>query len=139
MSALALLVSAWAPAQADDEATRKDLRLLRGTWVPVGLATADGQKPLTATRVEKVVIAGDKWVMHEQGRRYEYSFTVDPTARPKAMEMTGTFDGQASRSLCIYEVTADRLRFANGAGQRPAGFDKLPPGGVLFEFRRARD
>ena len=139
VSALVLLTLAWLPVRAQDDATKKDLQSLEGTWVPTAVATDEGPKPLNSTKVEKIVIKGTKWVMHEQGKQYEYSFTIDPATRPKAMDISGTFNGQTTRSLCIYEVTADRLKFANGGNKRPSTFEKLPPGGVRFIYKRTKD
>src|SRR5688572_8034297 len=122
MSALVLLTLAWLPSGAQDEAAKKDLQSLEGTWIPTALATDEGPKPLTSTKVEKIVIKGTKWVMHEQGKQYEYSFTIDPATKPKAMDKSGTFNGQATQSLCVYEVTADTLKVANGGNERPSSF-----------------
>jgi uncharacterized protein (TIGR03067 family) len=138
ISALVLLTTTCLPLRAQDDAARKDLQSLEGTWIPTALATAEGPKPLNSTKVEKIVIKGMKWVMHEQGKQFEYSFTIDPATKPKAMDSTGTFNGQTTKSLCVYEVNGDTLRFANGGSERPSSFDRLPPGGVLFIFKRAK-
>lgn len=116
---------------------KKELDKLEGTWIPTALFLHDGPRPLTDTKVEKIVINGQKWVMYEQGKQHEYSFTIDPSKNPKQMDSTGAFKVPV-KSLAIYEVTQDALKFANGREERPSSFDKLPVGGVMFVYKRAK-
>lgn len=136
--AVLFLCLAGATRAGDDAANAKELEKLEGTWVPIALATAEGPKNLNETKMEKIVIKGNKQFMHEQGKVYEYSFTIDPTKKPKEKDTTFTHLGKTTMSLHIYDLQGNTLKIANGGDTRPTSFDKLPKGGVMFVYRRAK-
>src|SRR5207244_1538110 len=81
----AVLATAAAPPQPD-EAARERLRL-QGTWEMAALEVngeAVPAKKLAGTTLE---ITGDKYVTKVKGTAREVTFTLDPAAEPKAIDM----------------------------------------------------
>jgi uncharacterized protein (TIGR03067 family) len=130
---------------AKEEAVAKDLQALKGTWklssremdgkkfseeeIKNVIATIDGSGTFSCRRGDKVVDAG--------------SVKLDPTTKPKAMEVTfteGEHKGQTA--LGIYEIEGDTFRacVARPGDGRPAEFSaKAGSGRCLGVFQRAKE
>lgn len=121
------------PASVREDAARRDRDRLQGTWDFV-----------SGGREARLVIDGGHFqVRFKQNDVYRGTFTLDPTRRPKAMDMTVT-EGPAERlgktALCIYQIDGDHLIWCPsppGSGERLRAF---PPegdcGNLCIIFRR---
>jgi uncharacterized protein (TIGR03067 family) len=111
-----------------------DSKHIQGTWLPTK-ATLGGVEMtndfLNATVLTmdngnyKVVVAGQPDYGH---------YTIDPTAKPKTIDVLGTEGPNAGKKIpAIYELHRNTLRicYGLGGGPRPAEF-KSAPGSQTF-------
>jgi uncharacterized protein (TIGR03067 family) len=106
------------PQAVREDVARRDRERLQGTWNFVS-----GRRPA------QLLVAGDHFtVRFHSGDLYLGTFTLDPTTRPKAMDMTVTEGPERHRgktALCIYEIDGDHLIWCPGnpgSGERLKAF-----------------
>src|SRR4051812_1813 len=84
--------------------TRRDMDALQGKWDFVA-----GRWP------SQLSFVGDHFtVRFQNGDTYHGTYTLDPTRRPKAIDMTVTDGPEAHEgliALCLYELDGDQLRW----------------------------
>jgi uncharacterized protein (TIGR03067 family) len=123
------------PSAVREDAARRDRVRLQGTW-----------NYLSGSREARLLIRDDQFtVRFKQGEVYHGTFTLDPTRRPKAMDMTvtdGPEDRRGKTALCIYQIDGDHLIWCPsppGSGERLRAF---PPegdcGNLCIIFRREK-
>ena len=121
--------------RAREEAARRDRERLQGTWTFV-----------SGKREAQLLISGDHFTMRfRNGDIYVGTFTLDPTSRPRAMDMLiqdGPEPHRGKTSLAIYQFDGHHLIWAPaepGKGERGRAF---PPGDdrerLCVIFRRQR-
>jgi uncharacterized protein (TIGR03067 family) len=121
--------------QAREAAIEKDKRRLEGTWNFV-----------SGIRQAQMLIAGDHFtVKFANGDIYLGTYTLDPMAKPKMMDMTiheGPVKHRGKTSLVIYQLDGDHLIWCPaepGTGNRLSAF---PPDSDLHHlciiFRREK-
>ena len=92
-----------------------DLDLLQGSWTTVG-----------DKREARLLIAGDRFAFEFRGGDiYIGTFTLDPHAEPKRMDMRieeGPVSHKGCLALCIYEFDDGRLRWCPA---RPGDWRRL--------------
>jgi len=131
IAALSLLLLAGAP---QDQA-KKDLQRLQGTWIMVALEVDGklvGEDKLKDTTL---VIKGNKYITRVREREIETTFTLDPSKKPKAIDMVFA-DGDKKDKVIkgLYEIDGDTLRICRGLspeGDRPAQFGTWPDTGIF--------
>ncbi len=130
--AVGLLMAADAP---QEEAAKKDLEKLQGTWSLVS-AMQDG-KALPADKVKRttIVFKEDTFLFPgeaEQATSKDGTIKVDPTKKPKQMDATST---KGEVMLGIYEIEGDRYKvcFAPSGKERPAEFASKPGSGYILQ------
>jgi uncharacterized protein (TIGR03067 family) len=110
-----------------DEAVKKELQQLDGTWVVTSL-TIRGQNVAQIADANLKLILKDGRFTVKAGDKVlgEGTFKIDPSRKPKTMEQTSTTgEGKGKTSLGIYEIDGDTLRSCfNAAGKdtRPTEF-----------------
>ena len=137
-----LTASLLAPADAKDEAVKKDMKQLQGTWSLVSLERDGVAAPLAKEAVR--VITDDKYVMTlKPGVTIEGTFTIDPGAKPKGMETTPSSGPYKDKALLgIYEIDGDTLKicYALPAKPRPTEFtSKEGSGWILSVHKRVKE
>ena len=107
--------------EARDTAIQRDKERLQGSWNFV-----------SGIREAQMLIAGDHFtVKFRNGDLYFGVFTLDPTAKPKMMDMTiheGPYKHRGKTSLVIYELDGDHLIWCPaepGTGNRRSAFPPL--------------
>ena len=133
------------PALAQDEATKKELAALAGTW-RVTAIEANGQRR-TGTALPNMVVKveGDRYRQEAAGQLIESgTLKLDPTAKPKTIDMTvqsGMAKGKVQRG--IYRLEGDTwIVCAPEAGvkERPTEFtSKGGKGWMVFELKRVKE
>lgn len=121
-------------SHADDK-SEGDKPKIAGTWTFVS-ATLDGQ-PLSSTRADKITFKGDSVSVRSRDRIHSGTFTLNPEANPKAIEMKlGEFVSTIQEA--IYHLDGDELTlgYPNGAGPRPTTFSGK--GAIVFALKRDR-
>jgi uncharacterized protein (TIGR03067 family) len=123
--------------RAREEAARRDRDRLQGVWGFV-----------SGRREAELIVCGDHFTMRfRHGDIYVGTYTVDPTSRPRAMDLFIQEGPEAYRgmtALAIYEFDGDHLIWCPsepGRGQRHPAF---PPEGdtehlcIIFKRQKAR-
>jgi uncharacterized protein (TIGR03067 family) len=105
---------------AQDDAAKKDMKLLEGTWT-VESATKDG-KDFDRIKNDKLVFAGNKLTVKMKDRDENATYTIDPSKKPKTIDIST--EGKMERVEGIYEVKGDSLKicFGEPGTQRPDAF-----------------
>jgi uncharacterized protein (TIGR03067 family) len=138
--AAALLVA----ADAKDDAVKKDKEALQGTWKPVareknGKLESEKDPELAKTRF---VFKGDKLIEQEGKNEDEYTFTIDPTQKPKAIDLSLKVRDEVLINKGIYELDGDTLRIClatNPDASRPTKFEtKQGSKTVMGTFKREK-
>lgn len=140
---LGLLLAADEPK---DEASKKDLQQLQGTWLLVS-AERDGKK-VSEDDVKNVtlVVSGNKFKFlkgAEVGTASEGTFKVDATKKPKTTESTADAGpDKGKKFLGIYEIESADLHkvcFAPPGKDRPTEFaSKAGSGNILQVWKREK-
>ena len=118
-----------------EDAAKKDLDKLQGTWVMAELEI-DG-KPVPEDKIKgtTLTIKGDKYITKVKDKEHEVTIKLDPTQNPKTMDMYFPDGTEAPKlSKGIYEVDGDRFKLCRHqmAGQdRPVQFGTWPDTGLF--------
>ncbi len=138
---VSLLLVAAAPK---DDAAKKDLEALQGTWT-AAVVERNGQKaPEEVLNNFKVVFHGDKMIINPDSDNRTSTFKLDPSKKPKWMDNTPEQGPAKGKSLpAIYELDGDTLRIcfdnAGVSDKRPSEFKTTPGSGLaLFVLKREK-
>jgi RNA polymerase sigma factor (sigma-70 family) len=117
------------------ETAKAELTKLQGTWILVGGAykgkedpEEDIKKVLEGNSWQKLVIADANftWGSIIDEEAMKGTLTIDPAARPKALDLTFTRDGKTVTAKCIYQLEGDKLKLSYGEADRPTEFKTKP-------------
>jgi len=118
--AACLLCIAMANGQ-DDEATKKEMKVLEGTW----LATSGEQNGMATDKFngDKLIIGEGKFtVYHEVNAVIKAKLKVDAGKKPKTIDVTISEGNESGKTaLGIYELSGDVLKFCF---EKPGGTDR---------------
>jgi uncharacterized protein (TIGR03067 family) len=122
---------AFAACAADNSA---DIKALQGSWQPVQAEL--GGKPMPDEVLKTIVlkIDGNDWLVTVAGSPDQGTWTLDSSAKPKSMTITGVKGPNAGKTFpCIYELKADTLRvcYDLSGAKRPTEF-KTAAGTQLY-------
>jgi uncharacterized protein (TIGR03067 family) len=135
---LAMGVTACPSLVADD--SEPDLAGLQGTWEIVE-ASVNGKPQTDEARKAgfKIICEGRKMTLHtvDAGGRV-HSFTLDPSKKPKAIDIDVTVDGTTKGRmlfLAIYDLGQDELKLCmpiQSTEKRPTAFCEDDSQGLIF-------
>lgn len=144
LGALVILTSISAIASADEDAIKNDRKLLEGTWRIISLE-ANGNKSKDEDAKKFTVVNGSdgKWSLRSEGNEIiKGTNTIDPTLKPKTIEITLTEGQDKGKSfLGIYELgeKTRKLCFAPVGKSRPTKFTSTPGNEhILVTFEREK-
>jgi uncharacterized protein (TIGR03067 family) len=142
-----LLTATGAIASADeakDEAIKKDHKLIEGTWRIVALEI-NGEKSDEEDAMKLTVVNGSDgtWSVRSEGNEISKgTSTIDPTKKPKTIDLTPTEGGGKDKAhLGIYELgeKTRKLCFAPPGKDRPTKFSSTPGSEhILVTFEREK-
>jgi RNA polymerase sigma factor (sigma-70 family) len=127
-----------APVPADakgEQAVKNELEKLQGTWILVGGGfkgkedpEEDIKKVLDSGHWQKLVIAEKNFVWGSviDEEAMKGTLVLDPTKRPKTIDLTFTRDGKTVTGKCIYQLDGDTLKLNYGEPNRPTEFKTTP-------------
>ena len=127
-----------------NDAAKKDLEALQGTWT-AAVVERDGQKaPEEVVKNFKVVFTCDKMIINPDNDNRSSRFKLDSSKNPKAMDNTPEQGPKKGVSLpAIYELDGDTLKVcfdnAGVSDKRPTEFKTTPGSGLaLFVLKREK-
>ena len=114
-----------------EEAAKKDLEKLQGTWICVGGGFRGEETSAEDAKKagHRLVISGDKFAWHtslQEEPLLKGTVIIDPTKRPKTMDMAFDREGKPAVGKCVYELDGDSLKLCYGEPERPAEFNTKP-------------
>jgi uncharacterized protein (TIGR03067 family) len=117
-----------AAAPAPDDAVKKEMARLEGTWSVKALTVDGKQVPEEDISKLKVVLKGDTYTLEADGKvAEEGTWTIDPTKKPKTIDTTPkTGDNKGKPSQGIYQLDGDTLKMCfgpTGKEDRPKEFE----------------
>lgn len=137
---LGLLLAADDAKQA---AIQAETARLQGQWKFVSMEVEGRKKPDTDFGKYTAVFQGNLFTVREKDKiAAQSSFTLDPSKRPRSIDLSATLEHKGRLIRGIYTLEDDRLTICDrGAerGQRPSEFATHPGTGlVLIVLERAR-
>jgi uncharacterized protein (TIGR03067 family) len=128
---LTLVLSTMQASHGDDP---KDSDALQGTWLATAAELGGKPFPDEVRQSIKLALQGDKYTVTVGKNPDHGTVKLDPSAKPKAMDITGTEGPNKGKKIpAIYELDGDTLKICydlSGKG-RPAEF-KTTAGTQLF-------
>jgi uncharacterized protein (TIGR03067 family) len=109
-----LAVGFFSVAADDKKDAKSDKDQIQGRW-QVESAVRGGQE-IDGVQGFGVFyeFAGDKFILELGGQKHEGTFKLDPTKKPKTIDITLKMDDQESKRLGIYELDGDTLKICRG-------------------------
>lgn len=115
MSCVLVLVAA---AGAQDDANKKELEKLQGTWSVVRVERGGKERDPKESKDMKIVFKADKLIIQAPGKEMELTIKIDATKKPKTIDWK-----QGDQTLLgIYELQGDTLRICGSPDERPTEF-----------------
>jgi uncharacterized protein (TIGR03067 family) len=113
-------------AGAQDDAAKKELKKLEGTWATVSIEAA-GQKVTDADKIKtrKLTTKGEKYTLKVGDETVQGTIEINPTKKPKTMDVKPDSGSNKGKTLLgIYELEGDNLRIclAPPGKDRPTEF-----------------
>jgi uncharacterized protein (TIGR03067 family) len=141
VSLAAVLTTAFAPIpppKARPDPVKEELKRLQGRWEHV-IFNRNGQKEEQAAGRRADVVKGDELaVVWGEAVISRWSVTVDPSKRPKAMDLSHKKNSR--RLLCVYKLEGDTLTVCwkdeDKATERPRDFTARK--GVIVQVLRKK-
>jgi uncharacterized protein (TIGR03067 family) len=139
VTAASLLAAAGARAEGP---AKTDTEALQGTWCLASVEVNKQTIPLKNLKQGDVVVVGtlvikaDSYIFHLGKSRLEFTFRVDPTKKPKAIDLTVTEGPQKGRTYHgIYKLEGDTYTICRNVEpdkERPTEFATSPKSGLML-------
>jgi uncharacterized protein (TIGR03067 family) len=127
-----------------EDAIKQEIKNLDGSWSLI--SSEFGQFPL-ASDVTMINIKGDKWTWRFKNPDVEprtSTFQIDPTQKPKSIDLTEGIVADKVVALGIYEINGDELSVClcgidrTKPQKRPDNFEAKGKEVILLKFRRSK-
>ncbi len=117
-----------AATEANVQQASEDHKALQGVWIPVEAELGRQPMPDAVLKTISLKLTKHEYEAIVAGKSDKGTWTIDSTATPKSMDVTGVKGPNAGKTFpAIYELSADTLRVCydiSGAGRprssRPA-------------------
>jgi uncharacterized protein (TIGR03067 family) len=146
ISALFVLTTPLLLAADTDDAVRKELKALEGTWKTVGVEAAGQAFPKDQILDFTIVVAADgKSTGKTPQGEFRYTMTVNPAKKPKTIDnLHETGPDKGKKQHGIYKLEGDEWTVCMtppGAaeGDRPKDFATKDSANVVFVFERVTE
>jgi uncharacterized protein (TIGR03067 family) len=126
-----------------DDAVREELAKLEGTYSCLSTEQGSEKGDPELLKKLKLVVKDKKWTVYINDKvSTSATFTIDPTTKPKTIDLTGTMGGDKGKKyLGIYELSGTELKLCIGDTKtRPKVFEAKKGYERQFEvWTRAKD
>jgi uncharacterized protein (TIGR03067 family) len=131
---LAGVVFLLAAGDADEE-VKKEIARFQGTWRMVSLEVGQNKLTEDALKDFRLKIEGDKFTATEGTSENHGTFKVDPTKKPKTIDITMIQGEKRQTLLGIYELEGDTYKLCGDMSgkSRPTEFAIKPGSGYILE------
>jgi uncharacterized protein (TIGR03067 family) len=119
--AVTLLVRAEAP---QEDAVKEELKKFQGKWKLVS-ANLDGRKaPEAELKTIRLIVEGDRFTLTNGIETYKGKFTINPSGKPKTIDVEFTEGFKGVKVLGIYQIDGDMRKscFSDSDTNRPEDF-----------------
>ena len=124
-------------------ADSKDAEALRGTWLPVKAELGGQPMPDAVLKAISLTMDKGKYDVLADGHPDKGTYTLDETATPKAITITGTEGPNQGKTFpAIYELKDGTLRICYDLSgkKRPTAFESVAGTKLyLVTYRRKKD
>lgn len=123
----------------EDPAIKAELEKFQGAWMVTALEEDGVKQPESETKKLKVVFKGDKMVIGEEKDNEEFTFKIDPSKNPKAIDLVAG-DGKQN-VIAIYEFDGETLRICGNdkSKDRPKTFGSKEGSGLgVLTLKKAK-
>jgi uncharacterized protein (TIGR03067 family) len=97
--------------QPPDEAAKKDLKLLQGTWNVVSAEMSGKKVTGSDILIEQIIFNGDKMTFKAKGKEIlTIGISLDPSKKPKALDWVNFLQDKTQPLRSIYAIENDELR-----------------------------
>jgi uncharacterized protein (TIGR03067 family) len=129
-------------AQKPDDAVKKELAKLQGTWKFISLEAGGNKLPEDNYKDAVLLIEGDKHTTKHGPVTYSGTLKIDPSKKPKTIDVHFT-DGpeKGKTSFGIYELDGETLKICIGLVDKPRPSEfasKAGSGHVLEVLKREK-
>jgi uncharacterized protein (TIGR03067 family) len=108
---LAASLTALAAEESADHKTPDYQKTLQGDWIPVKAELAGKPMPEAVLKTISLKLVKNEYEVLVAGKPDKGTWTIDPTAKPKGMKITGVKGPNAGKTFpAIYELAGDTLR-----------------------------
>jgi uncharacterized protein (TIGR03067 family) len=132
--ALLILVTGLSIAADAKEDVAKETKKLEGTWKVTASEVGGMKLPEEKLKDSVLIIKDGKFVMAERGKEKEgkqLTFKIDPSTKPKHLDLTDPKEKDAKPVPCIYALDGDELKVCiplvekgkKDEAKRPEGFE----------------
>jgi uncharacterized protein (TIGR03067 family) len=97
-----------APTPAEDK--NKDEELIQGTWTVVSREFIGKKTPEAELKALKVTIKHGTITTDDGKKKEKHAYKLDPSKKPKAIDLANTGIESKETTLAIYEVDGDTLK-----------------------------
>ena len=113
-------------AGAQDDAAKKEMKKLEGTWATVSIEAA-GQKVTDEDKIKtrKLTMKGEKYTLKVGDETVQGTIDINPTKKPKTIDVKPDSGSNKGKTLLgIYELDGDSLKIclALPGRDRPTAF-----------------
>jgi uncharacterized protein (TIGR03067 family) len=124
------------PGLSGDDAAKKELEKLQGTWTMAALEVDGKPVPEEKLKSSALTIKGDKYIIKVKDDTHETIIKLEPTKKPKEIDMTFTEGANKDKVLKgIYELDGDMFKICRALlpdKDRPTEFGTWPDTGVFL-------
>ena len=130
-------------AGAQDDAAKKEMKKLEGTWATVSIEAA-GQKVTDEDKIKtrKLTTKGDKYMLKVGDETVQGTIEINPTKKPKTIDVKPDSGSNKGKTLLgIYELDGDNLKICLAAPgkERPTAFATASENGQqLVVYKREK-
>jgi uncharacterized protein (TIGR03067 family) len=118
------------------KAKQEELKRFEATWRFVSVEVEGRMIPAEILKDDSLVLKGRQFTSTIQGKTTNGVFKIDPTAKPKAIDVTFTDGpGKDNSQKGIYELEGDtqKICFAAPGKPRPTEFSSKPRSGQMIQ------